>query len=58
MEYCGELVIALKYATPEAKQEKKGKKQGSKGDLYVAMIKANNLPAKDSNGFSDPFCKS
>lgn len=28
-----------------------------KKELIVKIIKANNLISKDSNGFSDPYCK-
>lgn len=56
MTYCGELELALMFRPPEAIKDKKKKKK-NKGELHIRLIGAKNLPAKDANGFSDPFCK-
>ncbi|XP_073985722.1 bitesize [Rhodnius prolixus] len=52
----GELIVGLKYETPD--ENSQAKKRPSKGCLYVLIKEAKNLPAVKSNGTSDPFCKS
>ncbi|KAK9506406.1 hypothetical protein O3M35_008357 [Rhynocoris fuscipes] len=52
----GELIVGLKYETPD--ENSQSKKRPSKGCLYVLIKEAKNLPAVKSNGSSDPFCKS
>ena len=51
-----ELILALKYVTPD-KVKRKGKKAVDKGELHVHLLEAKNLPGKDADGMSDPFCK-
>ena len=46
-------MVALMYS-PADKKRKSG--QGA-GKLHVKMIEARNLPGKDADGLSDPFCK-
>lgn len=50
----GELVVGLMYA-PADKKRKKG---ANSGKLYVKIVEGRNLPGKDSDNLSDPFCKS
>lgn len=55
-----EMILALKYVTAD-KVRKKGKKgsaaAGDKGELHVHLLEAKNLPGKDHDGMSDPYCK-
>ncbi|EDO29765.1 predicted protein, partial [Nematostella vectensis] len=46
------------YVTAE-KVKRKSKRQSiaSKGELHVHIMEAKNLPGKDADGMSDPFCK-
>ena len=68
--YKGELTIGLMYEDFSAhdgtearksgknKKDKKPKKDKKKGGrIHVHVIKANDLPAGDDDGFCDPFCK-
>lgn len=57
MSYCGDLTVSLMFERPEEPKEKKKKKK-SAGKLHIKLKEARNLPSKDANGFSDPFCKS
>ena len=57
MTYCGELEFALMFRPPDTIKDKKKKKKKNLGELHIRLIGAKNLPAKDANGFSDPFCK-
>ena len=43
----------------DKKKDKKPKKDKKKkgGRIHVHVIKANDLPAGDDDGFCDPFCK-
>ncbi|XP_014247436.1 uncharacterized protein LOC106665498 isoform X2 [Cimex lectularius] len=52
----GELIVGLKYETPDSNNS--SKKKPSKGCLYVLVKEAKNLPPVKTNGSSDPFCKS
>ena len=45
------------YEPGEESNKDKKKKKKSGGKLHIQLKEARNLPAKDSNGFSDPFCK-
>ena len=45
------------YEPGEESNKDKKKKKKSGGKLHIQLKGARNLPAKDSNGFSDPFCK-
>lgn len=59
-QYKGELVISLKYVTPEKPTSgKKGKKAevGGSGELHVLIKEANNLMAMKPGGTSDSFVK-
>ncbi|KAK5864599.1 hypothetical protein PBY51_015830 [Eleginops maclovinus] len=59
-QYKGELVISLKYVTPEKPtSEKKGKKAdiGGSGELHVLIKEAKNLMAMKPGGTSDSFIK-
>ena len=58
MAYCGDLTVSMMYEPGEESQkDKKKKNKKSGGKLHIQLKEARNLPAKDSNGFSDPFCK-
>ncbi|XP_078372421.1 uncharacterized protein LOC144656073 isoform X3 [Oculina patagonica] len=57
MAYCGDLTVSLMYEPGEESHKDKKKKKKSGGKLHIQLKEARNLPAKDSNGFSDPFCK-
>ena len=57
MSYCGDLTVSLMYEPGEESNKDKKKKKKSGGKLHIQLKEARNLPAKDSNGFSDPFCK-
>lgn len=57
MSYCGDLTVSLMYEPGEESSKDKKKKKKSGGKLHIQLKEARNLPAKDSNGFSDPFCK-
>ncbi|XP_041845949.1 synaptotagmin-like protein 4 [Melanotaenia boesemani] len=60
VQYKGELIISLKYITPEkANTEKaKGKKAApAEGELHVLIKEAKNLIAVKSKGSSDSFVK-
>lgn len=45
------------FERPEESSKDKKKKKKSGGKLHIKLKEARNLPAKDANGFSDPFCK-
>ena len=45
------------YEPGEESNKDKKKKKKSGGKLHIQLKGARNLPSKDSNGFSDPFCK-
>ncbi|ESP01471.1 hypothetical protein LOTGIDRAFT_230729 [Lottia gigantea] len=63
MPYKGDLIISLRYITPDllakesAKKTKVKKSKTGKGALHVMVKEARNLTALRSNGTSDPFCK-
>ena len=57
MAYCGDLTVSMMFEPPEESHKDKKKKKKSGGKLHIQLKEARNLPAKDSNGFSDPFCK-
>ena len=57
MSYCGDLTVSLMYEPGEESHKDKKKKKKSGGKLHIQLKEARNLPAKDTNGFSDPFCK-
>ncbi|KAL8570940.1 hypothetical protein ACOMHN_023612 [Nucella lapillus] len=63
MQYRGELVLSLKYVTPNnvKKSKSKSKKskaaQGELGEIHAMIKSACNLTAARSNGMSDPFVK-
>lgn len=57
MSYCGDLTVSLMFERPEESSTDKKKKKKSGGKLHIKLKEARNLPAKDANGFSDPFCK-
>ena len=57
MAYCGDLTVSMMYEPGEESHKDKKKKKKSGGKLHIQLKEARNLPAKDSNGFSDPFCK-
>lgn len=53
--YKGDLVLSLKFVSPDVTTQKKGRR--SKGSLHVLVKEARNLMATSANGTSDPFCK-
>eukprot|EP00112_Aurelia_sp_Birch-Aquarium-sp1_P021907 Seg60.3 transcript_id=Seg60.3/GoldUCD/mRNA.D3Y31 product="Synaptotagmin-like protein 4" protein_id=Seg60.3/GoldUCD/D3Y31 len=70
--YKGDLTIGLMYENFSAsegtdvrkggkdkkeKKHKKDKKKKEGGRIHVHVIKANDLPSADDDGFCDPFCK-
>ncbi|XP_031557758.1 uncharacterized protein LOC116294313 isoform X2 [Actinia tenebrosa] len=52
-----ELIVALKYVTGDKTKKKSKKSQPMKGELMLQILEAKNLPGKDADGMSDPFCK-
>ncbi|XP_076444658.1 uncharacterized protein LOC143282778 [Babylonia areolata] len=66
MQYKGDLLVALKYVTPDQVTEGKKSKSKSKksksapgglGEIHAKVKSACNLTAARSNGMSDPFVK-
>lgn len=57
MTYCGDLTFLLMFEPEKENQKDKKKKKKLGGKLHIKLKEARNLPAKDSNGFSDPFVK-
>ncbi|XP_050391699.1 synaptotagmin-like protein 4 isoform X4 [Patella vulgata] len=63
MPYKGDLVLSIKYVTPDQLEKESSKKlktkktKHQKGALQVMVKEARNLTAIRSNGTSDPFCK-
>lgn len=58
MTYCGDLTVSLKFEPGQESLKDKKKKKKLGGRLHIKLREARNLPAKDANGFSDPFVKS
>ncbi|XP_068698307.1 synaptotagmin-like protein 2 isoform X2 [Montipora foliosa] len=57
MTYCGDLTVSLKFEPGQESLKDKKKKKKLGGRLHIKLREARNLPAKDANGFSDPFVK-
>ena len=43
--------------TPDKVRKLAKKGPVAKGELHVHLLEARNLPGKDADGMSDPYCK-